>query len=102
MGYGLIDYEEEFSALVDADGGGCIEWTEFKKWITSDCHFSPGHKNAETRFEILVALSEKFQSYDTDNSGHIEYKEFAAVKKDWSYPMSQQAFFALVDKDGNG
>jgi len=100
--YGMEEYTKEFAALVDADGCGEISWPEFKKWICRTNYFvHNGSKKAESKFDVLIALSEKFQSYDKDNNGYITIDEFTAVKDDWSYPTDTETFFRLVDKDGN-
>lgn len=100
--YGMEEYAKEFAALVDADGNGEISWPEFKKWICTTNYFvHNGSKKAESKFDVLIALSEKFKSYDKDNNGYITIDEFTAVKNEWSYPVDTETFFRLVDKDGN-
>jgi len=100
--YGMEEYTKEFSALVDADGNGEISWAEFKKWICSTNYFAQNDsEKAESKFEVLIALTEKFHSYDKDNNGYITIDEFTAVKDEWSYPVDRETFFRLVDKDGD-
>jgi len=100
--YGLEDYTKELSALADADGCGKVCWEEFEKWLITSKHFDPGAKNAESRFSILVLIADKFKSYDKDNNGFITKEEFSAIRKDWQYPVSEEQFFKLVDKDSSG
>jgi len=99
--YGMEDHTEEFLMLIDTDGTGTISWSEFQKWISTTNHFVYGAENADTRFEILVALCEKFESYDLNGEGCISVDEFNAVKNDWRYPVDNVALFNLVDKDKN-
>jgi len=100
--YGMEQYANEFAGLVDADGCGEISWSEFKRWICKTNYFiDDGSEKAMSKFDILIALSEKFQSYDTDNNGYITIDEFKAVKNEWGYPTDAETFFRIVDKDGN-
>jgi len=100
--YGMEQYANEFAGLVDADGCGEISWQEFKRWICKTNYFiDDGSQQAVSKFEILIALSEKFQSYDKDKNGFITIDEFKAVKNEWSYPTDAETFFRIVDKDGN-
>jgi len=99
--WGLEDYVEEFSGLADADGAGQVSWEEFEKWLITTKYFNPNAKNAESRFDILVALGDKFKSYDKDDNGFITKDEFSAVRKDWQYPVREDQFFKMVDNDGS-
>merc|ERR1719233_1508362 len=100
--YGMEDYEKEFGALVDADGNGKICWQKFKNWIRRTNYFlNDGSRKSGTRFEVLVALSNKFESYDKNKKGYITIEDFIAVKNEWHYPTDTETFFKLVDKDGN-
>jgi len=100
--YGMEEYANEFAGLVDADGCGEISWPEFKRWICKTNYFvDDGSQKAVSKFDILVSLSEKFQSYDKDNNGVITIDEFKAVKSEWNYPTDEETFFRIVDKDGN-
>jgi len=99
--YGLGDYTEEFSGLADADGCGKVSWKEFEKWLITTKHFDPSAKNAESRYDILVALADKFKSYDKDDNGFITIEEFSAIRKDWHFPVSDEQFFNMIDKDNS-
>jgi len=100
--YGMEEHAKELAALIDADGGGDICWSEFISWMSRTNYFVfDDSEKSDTRFSVLLALAEKFKSYDTDDDGFITKEEFTAVKKDWHYPVDQNTFFNLVDKDGN-
>lgn len=100
--YGMEDYVKQFGALVDVNSSGKITWPKFKNWICRTNYFvHDGSKKAATKFDVLVALCKKFESYDKDNKGYITVEEFTAVNNDWQYPTDKATFFKQVDKDGN-
>merc|ERR1719193_1989591 len=100
--YGMEEYEKELAALVDADGGGDISWDEFLKWLSKTNYFlDDGSSKSQSKLAVLIALAEKFESYDQDENGFITKEEFMGVKKDWQYPVDNETFFNLVDKDHN-
>ncbi|KAJ3268726.1 hypothetical protein HDV01_002330 [Terramyces sp. JEL0728] len=81
MGYNLTDQEVDINMkLLDLSGDGQIERKEFMKWWRQNNKFSQLHWNSE-RLKLLEAFTEKFKTYDKDNSNTIDHKEFKELHR---------------------
>jgi len=99
--YGMENWSRELGALVGANSHGEVSWPVFKKWICRTNYFVDGDCPAETKCGVLVALIEKFASYDKGDKGFLTIDDFTALQKDWNYPLKKEDFFRVVDTDNN-
>jgi len=79
MGYELSPEQLEVAIKVmDSDGNGTIELSEFEAWWNSEDRFGKMQRTPE-EIEYLQSAYAKFVSFDQDGNGTIERNEFDSL-----------------------
>ena len=98
---------ERIFALMDTDADGFIsieEWVAFYKQSAQDPEYVDG-EHAPLTHEQREQHRKRFDSYDLDKSGALNYEEFKALTRETDENFDEdhtRSLFSEVDMDKNG
>lgn len=106
LGYALTPIEVEFAVkIIDADGSGVIEKTEFTAWWKLRDRWE-ALKLDDDALAIRQAAADSFNEIDSTKTGMIHAKDFDAFHKELTErkltTKSKEDLLADLDKNGDG
>lgn len=106
-GYCLSDEElEEAFSLLDKDGSGSIDFSEYLRWRKQDDRFQHLQFEDNDRSEYVHTVGEFFRQYDTDLTGFLTIEQFTplyeSLLENGEVESSLEAALTEVDPESTG